>query len=140
MLKVSAREKATGLQKQIAIDNALERFEREEIADARDRLDDLWSGSFGNGEASHSPVALDDAGGAMPELAPGPREGQRETVQAQALLEKTERLLPRVQPEDRTELERMMAKMRSALGGREWELLAAAANELADALFYLEDA
>ena len=32
----------------------------------------------------------------MPELVPGPREGQRETVQARALLEKAERLLEKV--------------------------------------------
>jgi hypothetical protein len=33
----------------------------------------------------------------VPELSPGPREGQREAVQARALLEKAERLLERVQ-------------------------------------------
>src|SRR5205085_6938237 len=49
MLTVSAREKATGLQKQIAIDNALARYEREEAAVARERLDALWSESFGGG-------------------------------------------------------------------------------------------
>src|SRR6516162_1035467 len=42
MLKVSAREKATGLQKQITIDNALARFEREERDLARERLERLW--------------------------------------------------------------------------------------------------
>ena len=48
----------------------------------------------------------------MPELVPGPREGQRETVQARALLEKAERLLEKVQPEDRAEIERLMARVR----------------------------
>src|SRR5262249_12613980 len=42
MLKVSAREKATGMQKQITIDNALARFEREEREIARERLERLW--------------------------------------------------------------------------------------------------
>src|SRR5262249_34190155 len=42
MLKVSAREKATGLQKQVTIENALARFERDEQALARERLERLW--------------------------------------------------------------------------------------------------
>ena len=49
-----------------------------------------------------------------PELVAGPREGQREAVQAQALLEKAERLLETVQPEDRPEVERLMDKVRTA--------------------------
>ena len=39
MLKVSARERATGLQKQVTIENALARFEREERDEARERLE-----------------------------------------------------------------------------------------------------
>src|SRR5205807_2235184 len=77
-------------------------------------------------------------GGAGP--AAGRREGQRETVQAKALLEKAGRLSDAVQPEDRPELERLMEKVRTALTDRHWPALTAAANELADVLFYLEDA
>ena len=76
----------------------------------------------------------------MPQLVSGPREGQREAVQAKALLEKAARLLEAVQPEDRPELERLMEKVRVALTDRQWPAVTAAANELADALFYLEDA
>src|SRR5205823_10035 len=42
MLKVSARERATGLQKQVTIENALARYEREERDSARERLAHLW--------------------------------------------------------------------------------------------------
>ena len=45
-----------------------------------------------------------------------------------------------VQPDDRPELERLMDSVRTALPDRRWPALTAAANELADALFYLEDA
>src|SRR5262249_57439995 len=45
MLKVSARERATGLQKQITIENALAQYEREERDSARERLDQLWEDS-----------------------------------------------------------------------------------------------
>jgi molecular chaperone DnaK len=142
MLKVSARERATGLQKQITIDNALARFEREERDLARERLERLWDDSEEDEDDSHTDGVLEDepAETGPPELVPGPREGQRETVQARALLEKAERLLTKVQPEDRTEVERLMERLRVALTDRHWEKVTSACNELSDVLFYLEDA
>ncbi len=140
MLKVSAREKATGLQKQVTIENALAQFEREEQGPARERLARLWDGSDEDfGEGDWSEAAEGEAEPALPELAPGPREGQRETVQARALLEKAERLLPNVLPEDRPEIEQLMERIRSALTDRQFDKVVAANNELADLLFYLED-
>ncbi|HEX4590465.1 MAG TPA: Hsp70 family protein, partial [Gemmataceae bacterium] len=144
MLTVSAREKGTGLQKRITIDNALARYEREEFDSARERLDELWGNALGeeapldDGELTTAAAAPSET--LLPELVTGPREGQRETVQAKALLEKAGRLLEAVQPEDRPEFERLMEKVRMALTDRQWPALTAATNELADALFYLEDA
>jgi molecular chaperone DnaK len=142
MLKVSARERATGLQKQVVIENALARFEREERDLARDRLERLWS--MPEGDEDENGVGDEEIAAGVPDelpvLDPGPREGQRESVQARALLEKAQRLLERVQPEDRTEVERLMERVRVALTDRKWEELTAASNELADVLFYLEDA
>jgi molecular chaperone DnaK len=134
MLKVSARERATGLQKQVTIENALARYEREERDAARERLDQLWEGPDEDLLEEPSPEAE------VPQLVPGPREGQREAVQARALLEKSERLLEKVQPEDRAEIERLMERVRTALTDRQWDKVTAACNELADILFYLEDA
>jgi molecular chaperone DnaK len=141
MLKVSAREKATGMQKQVTIENALARFEREEQALARERLDRLWENAGDDFDDFERDEAEEDAGDEeVPALAPGPREGQRETVQARALLEKAERLLPNVLAEDRPEIERLMERVRSAVTDRRWDKVTAASNELADLLFYLEDA
>src|SRR5205085_6918212 len=42
ILHVTAREKATGLQKQVTIENALARFERDEREAAQERLERLW--------------------------------------------------------------------------------------------------
>lgn len=145
MLKVTAREKATGLQKQVTIENALTRYEREERDAARLRLEQLWDDAEGavedddldTGFGPDDEVADEPEG--SPEILPGPREGQRETVQARALLEKAERLLPNLQPEDRTEVERLMTGVRTALTDRRWELLTTASNELSDVLFYLEE-
>ena len=60
-------------------------------------------------------------------------------MQARALLEKADRLLERVQAEDRSEVERLMERVRTSLADRQWDKLTAASNELADILFYLED-
>jgi molecular chaperone DnaK len=140
MLKVSAREKATGLSKQITIENALARYELEERDAARERLERLWEDTGEEDESEEVESLEDEAGPLMPELTPGPREGQREAVQARALLEKAERLLERVQPEDRGEVERLMERVRSSLTDRQWDKVKSASNELADILFYIEDA
>jgi molecular chaperone DnaK len=135
MLRVSARERATGLQKQITIENALARFERDERDAARERLEQLWS----DADEELADAGLVGGQEELPALVPGPREGQREAVQGRALLEKAERIIQKVQPEDRGELERLMERVRTALTDRQWDKLTAASNELADVLFYLED-
>jgi molecular chaperone DnaK len=147
ILKVTAKEKATGVNKHITIENALARFEGSELAEARERLDRLWGepGSAAEGEFDEmadgvegEEFADDDID--APELVPGPREGQRETVQARALIEKAERLLEKVAPEDKVELEKMLNAVRAAITDRQWEAVTKATNELSDILFYLEDA
>ncbi len=144
MLKVSARERATGVQKQVVIENALARYERDEREQARERLEQLWGLPDGEEEGYEETNGATNGVGEpleedVPSLMPGPREGQREAVQARALLEKAERLLERTQPEDRAEVERLMTNVRTALTDRQWAKLTAACNDLADTLFYLED-
>jgi molecular chaperone DnaK len=143
ILKVSAREKATGLQKQVTIENALAEYERDEQAGARERLDRLWDDrdeEFEEEDEEPDEEVRESRPEVVPELLPGPREGQREAVQARALLEKAERLMDKVQPEDRPEIERQMTAVRTALTDRKWDAVTRACNELADTLFYLEDA
>ncbi|HVK08574.1 MAG TPA: Hsp70 family protein [Gemmataceae bacterium] len=153
VLKVSAREKATGLVKHVQIDNALARFEREEQDAAAARLEQLWRDSFpeepddevGPDDVDAEvetglEVAGDGPSAAIPTLDAGPREGQREAVQARALLEKAERLHAKAPPEDQGELDRLMQGVRTALDDRDWTKLEGASNALADVLFYLEDA
>ena len=75
----------------------------------------------------------------MPELAPAPREGQRESVQARALLEKAERIREKATPEDQVELDKLTERVRINLTDRKWEVVGKSCDELADVLFYLED-
>ena len=143
-LKVSAREKSTGLVKQTTIHNAMARFAVEERDAARARLNRLW----GDPNASQSPDAagpstLPGSGEAprfKPPAAAASAEGQREAVQARALLEKAERLRDKAGAEDQAELDRLSGLVRTALSGRDWAGLATASRELTDVLFYLEDA
>jgi molecular chaperone DnaK len=153
VLKVSAREKATGLSKHITIENALSKFGREERDTATARLEQLWRDSFPEPEDDEDlDDPMEDLGIGMleeseervdaeiPILESGPREGQREIVQARALLEKAERLRSKAAPEDQQELDRMMEAIRTSLEDRHWDNLAKSTNALADILFYLEDA
>jgi molecular chaperone DnaK len=149
VLKVSARERATGLQKQVTIENALATFQREERSLAQDRLARLWAdqGAASGASLRPTPDAEEDegieepstVGEELPSLVPGPREGQREAVQARALLEKAQRLLEKVSAEDRPEVERQMQRLQVALTDHKWDQVTTASNELADTLFYLED-
>ncbi|MBX9677242.1 MAG: Hsp70 family protein [Gemmataceae bacterium] len=139
ILKVSAKEKMSGLQKQITIRNALHVPSIEEVSAARDRLAELFAGMEElNGENGEDGDEEEASG--PPELVPGPREGQRETVQARALIEKAERLIPTMQPEDKAEVERLIGQLRQALDERAWQRLGELSNNLSDVLFYLEDA
>ncbi len=139
MLRVSARERATGLQKQVVIENALARFEREERDEARQRLERLWELPEGDEDGEDELAGSAEEVEEIPVLVPGPRDGQRESVQARALLEKAQRLVESAQPEDRAEIERLMQRVRVALDDRKWEEVRSACNELSDVLFYLED-
>ncbi len=142
MLKVTAKEKATGLQKQVTIENALAPLSETAIAEGRQRLDELWGRPAHDegGEDEFDDASEISVGGELPELVDAPREGQRETVQARALLEKAERMLDKISAEDRIEVEKNMGKVRTALTDRQWDKVTLACNELSDILFYLEDA
>jgi molecular chaperone DnaK len=176
-LKVTAREKATGLMKNIVIDNAMARFAVEEKDAAQSRLDRMWAEpewKEGDDEPM-DPAKLADLLGSEPGAydddeddddedegyekfpVPEPEEdpaaprfqfpadagattGQREAVQARALLEKAERVGAKANAEDQAELGRLTAKVKSALDERRWPDLQSTSNALADVLFYLEDA
>jgi molecular chaperone DnaK (HSP70) len=115
ILQVSAREKNTGLEKHIRIDNATTRFKEEELAAARERIDAL----------------AEDGKDAT-------TEEQNNRVKAQPLLEKTERLLETAPADDREDLVDLSERLRDALAADDGEALEQAMAELSDLIFYLE--
>ncbi|MEI7687143.1 MAG: Hsp70 family protein [Planctomycetota bacterium] len=150
ILKVSAREKATGLAKNVTIEGALKKFDESQVAAAQSRMAELWGDSFPGaddefddddlaaGPASIPQIDLTVAN-AVPELVDAPREGQRESVQARALIEKAERLLTTIQPDDRAEVQKILDQLRNDMTDRRWDKVTAGSNQLSDLLFYLDD-
>jgi molecular chaperone DnaK len=136
ILKVSAREKATGLVKNVTIDNALRPFEADQMRASQDRIGELWEDAFPLGGDDDETVPVN----VVPELVSSPPEGQRETVQARALIEKAERMLTDMTTEDQADVSKLMQEIRHALVDRNWDTVSAGTNQLSDLLFYLEDA
>ena len=115
ILRVTSREKATGLEQRITIDNATARFEGAEFAAARERISSLIKGEFGT-------VSEED----------------REGVQARALIEKAERLMETANTEDREDLVDLIEGVRDALASGDETALAEAVTALTDLVYYLE--
>lgn len=141
-LTATAKEKTTGLAREVTIRNALAQFNRSESTGARRRLDQMWANNFGleSSDDDGDADTVEDQTVDAPILAPGPQEGARDVVRSKALLEKLERLMPKAAAEDHDELERLAGAVRSALQDRDWARLGRASDQLADALFYLDDA
>ena len=125
ILEVTAREKRTGLEKAITIDNATARFEAHELDAARERLSALIEG-----EAER---VSEDGTGASSEA--GER---RETVQARALVEKAERLMADANTEDKEDLVNLVETIQDALAANDMAALEPAVAELSDLVYYLE--
>lgn len=141
VLRVTAREKVSGRHRQITIQNALNR-PLDAWREASQRLDHLFLPTTSDEDNDSLGVATLDReteAEEWPQLVPAPAEGQRETVQARALLEKAERLRQQASEEDRADLDRSMREVRVALTDRKWAELKKACDDLADLLFYLED-
>jgi molecular chaperone DnaK (HSP70) len=119
ILQVSSREKRTGLEKQIAIDNATARFEKHELDAARERIAALI-------DVEPQPAAS------------GESSERREATQARALVEKAERLLEGANADDREDLVDRIESVRDALSNGDPGPLERAVAELTDLIYYLE--
>ncbi|HLA34840.1 MAG TPA: Hsp70 family protein [Rhodocyclaceae bacterium] len=125
LLQVTSREKDTGLAYSITIDNAIARFSGEKLDEARRRVDSMF------GRDAESDGAEGDEGDAM-------RAEHRLSIEAEALIEKGERLLPHAQSEDAEDIVNCIEAIKDALATGHAENTRAAMNTLADLLYYLE--
>lgn len=115
ILHITSREKQTGLEKHIRIENATSRFEQEEMDAARERIKALVDGAEQEEETEH-----------------------RDSVQAKALIEKAERLMDSASADDREDLVDLTEQLRDALEAGQADAMKRATDELSDLLFYLE--
>jgi molecular chaperone DnaK len=124
IMQVSAREKNTGLEKSIRIDNVLARFAEGELQTARERVDALFADA--------------EAGDAAERVGPAGATDHQLTAQARALVEKAERLLDQASDDDREDLVNLIEQIKDALAGENFTALREPMAELSDLLFYLE--
>jgi len=123
VLQVSAKEKETGLEKRITIENAISRFVYQALRQAHDRI----AAIFGESLAEESLPDQDDV-----------TPAHRQLVRAHALIEKAERMLDQSSPEDREDMANLLETLRDAITAKDFAALSEAADALSDILYYLE--
>ena len=119
ILHVSAKEKATGLERRISIDKAISRYDGDAIASARERINSL----FGEDE---EPTAVEGADSAL------------DDSEIEALLVRARAKLDIVIAEDRSEIVDLIETINDCRTNQDDSGLADAVQQLADLLFYLE--
>jgi molecular chaperone DnaK len=117
ILKVSAAEKASGLEKSITIKNAMARFEQDALDTAQRRVGQL----FGQA-ATHSAESSDSA----------------EVADARRLIAKAQALFEKVSDEDREDMVDLIEELHAAIADAANDRLQTAGAKLTDILYYLE--
>ncbi len=127
ILQVSAKEKATGLEKSITIDNVLADTTAHALQQAREKIGRLFGDSAG-------------AAGPLPEgTVPGMKTvTNSRKVQAEALIEKTRTLLDKAGEDDREDMIELIETIDQALAGEATDLLEKSMDELSEIIFYME--
>jgi molecular chaperone DnaK (HSP70) len=119
ILHVAAREKNTGLERRISIDQAVARYGAAELQQARERIDQLFGQDGEDTVIDEDEAGLDDAGVA-------------------ALLDRASAKLDAAEDEDRQEMIDLMETIRDAHAAGDAATLELAQTQLSDLLFYLE--
>ena len=133
ILKVTAREKATGLAKQLTIDNATSRFRKLNQQEAESRLQAVFADSnVGEGTLQVSDLTSDSEN--------LPPEVRQAVTKAQTLLEKSESLIEEATAEDAEEIRQLTKQLRHAIDDRSLEGIKDMTEKLDEIVFYLHDA
>ncbi len=136
ILQVRASEKKTGLQYAITIENAISRFEDGKLNEARGRIRAMFD------DDTALPVDTDvDAKDDETQPDAGRLEHRRSIVEAEALIEKAERLLKTAGADDREDLIDNIEAVRDAMASDTAQAdaeLQKAMAALADVLYYLD--
>jgi molecular chaperone DnaK (HSP70) len=141
ILEVAAVEKRTGKSKHIRIANALREKSAEEIAAGRKRIQELYNtrGAMADEEWETTEDLDEDVVDAESHVieipAPARSNGNAET---EGLLERSQRLLPKMHAEDREEAIDLHQKIATALASSDSAALQDATAALKELLFFVE--
>jgi len=133
ILKVTATEKATGLEQGLTVDNAMSRFRSDNRESAKERLEAAFSGTetAGAGQSLRVFAEPDDD---------VPDELKHAIGKAQELLAEANRLLAETNEQDAEEMRELMDQLKAAIDARTPGDISDASAKLDDLVFYLQDA
>ncbi|HEY1188620.1 MAG TPA: Hsp70 family protein [Gemmata sp.] len=149
ILRVTATERATGLAKQVVIDNMMERFRHRERTDAIERIDALFAGSEGfegaedeefDGAEEGTDGAAARAEGPGDAPADGATELRHAVEAADVQIAKAGPLETAASPEDAAEMRGLVQDLRAAVARGSVADIRRITAELEDLIFYLNDA
>ncbi|MBN1901014.1 Hsp70 family protein [Candidatus Sumerlaeota bacterium] len=132
ILHVSATEKQTGLSKKITIRDSFTQMDKEQRSLARHRLDSMFQSPEKEQEETFSYHAMPDESSADSSL-------RTRIISARALVEKSQRLVPSMNSEDRSEAETLNHEILEAIEEQDMETIREKVETLADLLFYVDD-
>ncbi|MDC0934697.1 Hsp70 family protein [Pirellulales bacterium] len=138
-LRATVVERVSGLETSAAIDNAISRFQSQDRADARRRID----GMFGNAPERPQSTTSDrppESAARDEQAAELPPHVRARMQRAAELTSRAERLLPLATAEDQQEIAVLLDQLRSPQDEADLADQSAAADKLEDLLFYLQDA
>jgi len=118
ILNVSTIERKNGIEESLVIDNAISRFQEDELQKAKTALLDLVQDNDNPEDAQ--------------------TQKNREHTKAIALIEKTRKLLPSLEGDDSEDAVEMIESLEKALKQDDKVVLQDAIDELSDLLYYLE--
>ncbi|MBL7044297.1 MAG: Hsp70 family protein [Pirellulaceae bacterium] len=133
ILTVTAVEKATGLEEDLTIDNAMSRFRSDNHESAKARLDAAFADAeMVEGDQPQQPAAEPDDD-LPPEL--------KQTIgKANELLTQANRLLADANERDAEDMQELIGQLQAAIQARSAEDINDASAKLDDLVFYLQDA
>jgi molecular chaperone DnaK len=141
-LKVTATQPATGLSRELIIDNALSQFQADSRSRAEERLEALFHGAEELLDEEDIPALKEwktgdfDSDADAPAAGTAPRPSSK-FHEAFALLKKAEALKPSLEGQDARDLESICNNLGDAMAADDAAVVAALGAELEDLLFYV---
>jgi molecular chaperone DnaK len=137
ILKVSATERATGLQKQVTIDNVIARFRAGNREEALARVEAAFFGGSDAAPAAWEPAIASQPAAASADLPP---EMADLIERCQRLIAKSQPCAAQANPADAEEMQHLVERLRKAIAGRSQTDMQDIVGQLEDLVFYLQDA